>query len=130
MTKSGAGEPGKPGDIAIKRVYDRGASSDGRRVLVDRVWPRGIRKEEANLSCWMKDIAPSTELRKWFGHDPEKWREFRGKYEKELKDKRGPVEQLLELSSRGRVTLLYAAKDEQHNHARVIREYLKKKIGS
>ena len=129
MTKSGAGKAGKPGGIAIKRVYDGGAPSDGRRVLVDRIWPRGIRKEDAKLTCWMKEIAPSTALRKWFGHDPEKWREFRRRYEMELKGNPGPVDELLDLSSRGKVTLVYAAKDERYNHARVIMEYLKKPTG-
>lgn len=112
--------------IRIKRIYEPVSEDDGCRLLVDRLWPRGIRKEEARIDAWMKDIAPSAPLRKWFGHDPEKWTAFRARYKAELKG--SPV--LDELRQQVRdcrtVTLLYAAKEEQYNHARVLQQLLSK----
>jgi len=111
--------------VSIKRVYDSPAPSDGYRVLIDRLWPRGISKERAQLDEWARELAPSTELRRWFGHDPARFEEFRRRYSAELA---GHEEQLAELRSRadtGNVTLLYAARDSQHNDAVVIAEVLR-----
>ncbi|MGN6195919.1 MAG: DUF488 domain-containing protein [Ginsengibacter sp.] len=109
--------------IQIKRVYEKPDSKDGYRILVDRLWPRGLTKEKADLDLWLKDIAPSTELRKWFNHDPEKWKEFQKKYLKELKENQEAVNELKEHLKNGPVTLLYAAKDQEHNEAEVLKEY-------
>ena len=106
--------------ISIKRIYEMPESTDGTRILVDRLWPRGITKEKAKIDLWLKEAAPSTELRKWFGHDPEKWSEFKEKYRAELKDNAALAE-LYKLSSKGKVTLVYAAKDENHNNAAALR---------
>jgi len=113
--------------IRTKRLYDPPEPGDGRRVLVDRLWPRGIKKADAPFDEWLRDAAPSTELRRWFAHDPAKWDEFRRRYAKELEAPaaRAAVERLKELASRGDVTLLYSAKDEVHNNAVVLREYLR-----
>jgi uncharacterized protein YeaO (DUF488 family) len=108
--------------IKIKRVYEKPDKEDGIRILVDRLWPRGLTKEKASISIWLKDIAPSTELRKWFGHDPSKWDEFRKYYYQELINN---IEQgllLKEQMKKGTVTLVYGAKDEDHNEALVIKE--------
>ncbi len=113
-------------NIAIKRVYDEPGKQDGARVLVDKIWPRGIRKNQLAMDAWYKEIAPSTELRKWFHHDPEKWRDFRNRYLGELKQSRELADKLLLEQKHGKLTLLYAARDESHNHALVLREYLEK----
>lgn len=110
--------------IKIKRVYDDISQQDGKRVLVDGVWPRGIKKEDLEHDEWMKDIAPSTDLRKWFNHDADKWDEFKKRYKKELKDHKEDLKQLKEDSDGHNVTLLFAAKDEEHNQAVVIKEYI------
>ncbi|WP_353645468.1 DUF488 domain-containing protein [Mesorhizobium sp. WSM2239] len=110
--------------IAIKRVYDEPERSDGFRVLVDRVWPRVVTKEKAAVDLWMKEIGPSTGLRKWFGHKPERWDEFRTRYRDELAAKRDLLDQLRAHAAKGRLTLVYSAKDEEHNQAVVIREVL------
>ena len=110
--------------IKIKRVYDDISQQDGKRVLVDGVWPRGIKKEDLEHDEWMKDIAPSTDLRKWFDHDADKWNEFKKKYKKELKDYKEDLKQLKKDSDGHNVTLLFAAKDEEHNQAVVIKEYV------
>jgi uncharacterized protein YeaO (DUF488 family) len=112
--------------IQMKRVYKPSQSSDGKRVLVDRLWPRGLTKEKAKVDLWLKDIAPSTTLRKWFGHDPAKWNDFKKRYHKELKDNKVVVSKLTELLKGGNVTLVYGAKDEEHNDAVVLKEYLEK----
>ncbi|WP_394892873.1 DUF488 domain-containing protein [Mesorhizobium sp. AaZ16] len=110
--------------IAIKRVYDAPAKSAGFRVLVDRVWPRGVSKEKAAVDLWMKEIGPSTDLRKWFGHDPARWDEFRKRYRDELAAKRELLDELRTHAANGRLTLVYSARDESHNQAVVIREML------
>lgn len=110
--------------ILIKRIYEPEAKSDGVRVLVDRLWPRGIAKESANLDLWLPDLGPSTGLRKWFNHDPAKWDEFRRRYHAELKEKMELVAELKERGREGTVTLLYSAKDEAHNQAVALQEYL------
>lgn len=113
--------------IKLKRAYEKAAKNDGFRVLVDRLWPRGVSKEEAHLDLWMKDIAPSTVLRKWFGHDPKKWDEFREKYKKELSNNKEAMEQLRELAKKHKtLTLIYAAKDTEHNEAIVLVDLLKR----
>ena len=110
--------------IKIKRVYEKPAEGDGKRILVDRLWPRGLTKEKAGIDLWLKDIAPTTELRKWFGHDPDKWKEFQAKYHQELKNNQEQVSLLYEQLKKGVVTLVYGAKDEEHNEALVIKEWL------
>lgn len=117
--------------IFIKRIYDPFEEDDGFRVLIDRLWPRGIKKEAARLSAWEKDIAPSSELRKAFNHKPELFNEFREKYLIELRtqeDKIRKIEELASISKEKKVTLLYAAKDPIHNHARVLCEELTQKV--
>lgn len=111
-------------NLQIKRIYEEPADEDGCRVLVDRLWPRGVSKEDAQLDEWMKEITPSTELRKWFDHDPGRFEEFKKRYESELAEKTEPVEKLLRMSEDQLVTLLYAAKDKTHNHAIVLKEFL------
>ena len=108
----------------IKRVYDKPAKEDGFRILADRLWPRGLTKEKASVDLWLKEIAPSTELRKWFGHDPEKWNEFKKKYVAELKKNKETVSILKEKIKEGTVTILYGARDEEHNEALVILDFL------
>jgi uncharacterized protein YeaO (DUF488 family) len=110
----------------LKRVYDNPAKADGRRVLVDRVWPRGLTKEKAHIDEWLKEIAPSTRLRKWFGHDPARWEEFKKRYAAELKDQREQVEQLAQQARKRTVTLLFGAKDIEHNNAVALKEFLEK----
>jgi len=113
-------------NICIKRIYEEPAEDDGYRVLVDRLWPRGVSKEDAQLDDWMKEITPSPELRKWFDHDPDKFEEFKKRYEHELASKDEPVEKLLDIAGYQKVTLLYAAKDETHNHAIALKEFLER----
>lgn len=110
--------------IRIRRTYESRARGDGRRILVERLWPRGMRKESLQLDAWMKEVAPSAQLRKWFGHGPERWREFRRRYEKELRANADAWSPILDASKRGTVTLLYSAHDLEHNGAVVLREYL------
>ena len=113
--------------IKLKRIYDPSSREDGKRVLVDRLWPRGIKKENAHIEEWLKDIAPSDALRKWFSHDPSRWKEFKKRYHDELKDKKELLKQLLADSRKGTVTLLFGSKDIEHNNAIVIKEVLAKK---
>jgi|SRR5580765_1150250 len=112
--------------LEIKRVYDEPSSADGARILVDRLWPRGLSKERAHVDVWLKDIAPSNELRKWFGHDPEHWKEFQVRYRAELRHNAATFEELKKLVFKGPPTLLYGAKDEQHNEAVVLLDLLKR----
>lgn len=111
-------------DIRIKRVYEAPSGDDGFRVLVDRVWPRGMTKEKAAVDLWLKDVAPSTDLRKWFGHDPARWNEFRARYRAELEAQPALVEQLRARARNGPLTLVYSAHDEAHNQAVVLQEAL------
>lgn len=111
-------------NMHIKRVYEKPGKEDGKRILVDRLWPRGLTKERASIDLWLKEIAPSTELRKWFGHDPEKWKEFQKRYHLELKNNESQVSLLREQLKKGTVTLVYGAKDEEHNEALVLTEWL------
>lgn len=106
--------------ISLKRAYDEPEPADGTRILIDRMWPRGVKKERARIDVWLKDVAPSTELRQWFGHDPERWAEFRNRYRTELEGSPALAE-LRKLARKGKVTLVYAARDEEHNNAVVLR---------
>lgn len=110
--------------ISLQRVYEAPLSGAAMRVLVDRIWPRGLSREKLAPDLWLKEIAPSTELRKWFGHDPARWDEFRRRYRAELEANPQPVARLRELAGQGPLVLLYAARDERHNHAIVLRDYL------
>jgi uncharacterized protein YeaO (DUF488 family) len=110
--------------IQIKRVYENADPADGYRVLVDRLWPRGVSKAAGSVNEWAKDLAPSTELRKWYGHDPEKWGEFQRRYQKELDSKRGQILAWFEQTEHNTVTLLFAAKDVDHSHAMFLKQYI------
>ena len=110
--------------IHIKRVYDPPDTGDGTRVLVDRLWPRGLTKKAAAIDRWAKDVAPSTELRKWFGHEPSRWKEFGRRYKAELKHSEAPLDAIRDLARNGPITLIYAAHDTAHSHAIVLREVL------
>lgn len=115
--------------IQIKRAYDEPSDDNGSRILVDRLWPRGVSKEQLQLDEWLKEIAPSDELRKWFDHDPKKFKEFSKRYKKELEDNQEQVHKLISLQKKhSKVTLVYAAKDEEHNNAMVLKDYLEEKI--
>ncbi len=108
----------------LKRVYEEPSRDDGFRALAERLWPRGVSKERAQLDLWLKEVAPSPELRKWFNHDPAKWKEFQKRYAAELKDKKDAVRLLKEKAKKGTVTLLYAAHDEEHNGALALKRVL------
>jgi len=110
--------------LRIKRVYEEPGEDDGKRILVDRLWPRGMSKEKARVDLWLKEVAPSNELRKWFAHDPSKWPEFKRRYIAELKTVGAPLALLRQQLSQGKVTLLYGARDEEHNEAVVLLEML------
>jgi uncharacterized protein YeaO (DUF488 family) len=112
--------------IKIKRVYEQPDKDDGVRILVDRLWPRGLTKEKAAVDLWLKEIAPSTELRKWFGHDPEKWSSFRERYETELRHNDDLIKLLRQKAREGTVTLVYGARDQKHNEALVLKQFLGK----
>lgn len=113
--------------VKIKRIYDPFTKNDGKRILVDRLWPRGIKKEDAHIDEWLREIAPSDELRKWFSHDPSKWHDFKKRYKNELKGKQNLIEKLMIDAKKGRVTLLFAAKDVEHNNAVVVKEIIEGK---
>ena len=113
--------------IHIKRVYEAPAKGDGYRVLVDRLWPRGLRKDEAKVDVWLKEVAPSADLRRWFGHAPEKWPEFRRRYFHELETHEAEIKELRRHARSGRLTLLFAAKDEANNNAAALKDYLEKR---
>jgi uncharacterized protein YeaO (DUF488 family) len=108
----------------LKRAYEKPSREDGTRILVDRLWPRGLKKEAARIDHWIKEIAPSTTLRKWFGHDPDRWSEFRRRYKSELRRHGEELKQIRKLAREGPVTLVYSARDELHNNAVVIRAAL------
>jgi uncharacterized protein YeaO (DUF488 family) len=112
-------------EIRTKRVHDPSARADGERILVDRLWPRGIKREDADLDAWVKDVAPSDELRRWYGHDQEKWREFKRRYIAELRHNPAAAELRKAMAGRKAVTLLFAAKDSLHNNAIVLRDFLR-----
>jgi uncharacterized protein YeaO (DUF488 family) len=113
-------------DVRTKRVAEKAAKADGERVLVDRLWPRGVSKEKAKLDEWLPDLGPSDELRKWFGHDPERFEEFRRRYVDELKERRELLADLRRRAGEGTVTLLFAARDEEHNNAVVLADVLRR----
>jgi uncharacterized protein YeaO (DUF488 family) len=113
-----------PHNVKLKRAYEPPAPDDGTRILIDRLWPRGLKKTDAAIDQWMKEIAPSTELRKWFGHDPERWQEFRRRYRSELREHPEQLDRLRTLAQHGRITLVFSAHDEAHNDAVVLREVL------
>ncbi|MBW7907753.1 MAG: DUF488 domain-containing protein [Kiritimatiellae bacterium] len=113
--------------IKIKRVYEEAEASDGVRFLVERLWPRGVKKEALKMEAWLKDVAPSTELRKWFSHDPAKWPDFQKRYRAELDKNRDALLPILSAAKKGDVTLLFSSHDEEHNNAVVLQEYAKKR---
>jgi uncharacterized protein YeaO (DUF488 family) len=113
-------------NIQLKRAYEPPAAADGIRILVDRLWPRGLTKAEAAVDHWMRDLAPSTDLRRWFGHDPDRWDEFRRRYARELQARGDLLNEVRSLARRSRVTLLFGARDETHNQAVALREVLLK----
>lgn len=115
--------------LKTKRVYEDAKASDGVRFLVERLWPRGIKKEELKMKAWLKDVSPSPELRKWFAHDPDKWQEFQKRYRAELKANPEAWKPILEAAKRGDVTLLYSARDTEHNSALVLKSFLDKHKG-
>ncbi|HEU0174749.1 MAG TPA: DUF488 family protein [Blastocatellia bacterium] len=112
--------------IKLKRAYEKPAKDDGERILVERLWPRGLTKAQAKIDLWLKDVAPSVELRKWFGHDPDKWIEFRQRYLKELRQKADPIKLLKRKAKEGTITLIYAARDEARNSALALQQFLQK----
>lgn len=117
-------------ELLLKRAYEPALPTDGYRVLVDRLWPRGLSKERAQLDEWAKDLAPSTELRQWFGHDPARWDEFARDYRSELEASTTPQDFLARLGVQERVTLVYAAHDQEHCHSLVLRAYLQTLLAS
>ncbi len=112
--------------IKLKRVYEQASHDDGYRVLVERLWPRGVSKEQAHIDEWLRDIAPSADLRKWYRHDPGRWDQFRERYWDELKEKQDPVKMLEEKSKKGLVTFVFASRDVAHSGALALKEYLEK----
>jgi uncharacterized protein YeaO (DUF488 family) len=114
--------------VRAKRVYEAIQRSDGPRFLVERLWPRGVKKEKLKLDAWLKDVAPSDGLRRWFGHDPAKWDEFQRRYRAELDQNPNAWKQLLDVARQGSVTLLYSARDTEHNNAIVLKDYLAERL--
>lgn len=114
--------------IALKRAYERARADDGQRFLVERLWPRGVKKAALRISGWLKDVAPSTELRKWFSHDPAKWDEFRRRYFAELDAHRDALQPLLDAAREGKVTLVSSSHDQEHNNAVALKEYLESEL--
>jgi uncharacterized protein YeaO (DUF488 family) len=114
--------------IRIKRAYDPPSPDDGARYLVDRLWPRGVKKDALQIEAWLKDVAPSDALRKWFGHDPAKWDEFRQRYFEELRSNENAWRPLAPAARRGRITLVFGAKDAEHNQAAALKEFLDQKL--
>lgn len=110
--------------IKVKRAYEPATAEDGTRYLVERLWPRGVKKEALQVEAWLKDVAPSDQLRRWFGHEPEKWAEFRRRYSKELDKNSDAWEPLRDAARSGMVTLVYSARDTEHNNAVALKEYL------
>jgi uncharacterized protein YeaO (DUF488 family) len=116
----------KTATIRLKRAYDTPSDDDGTRILVERLWPRGVSKEKVAIDLWLKEVAPSTQLRKWYGHDPDKWEEFRRHYRAELDAKGEVIDDLKRRLRKGPVTFVFAAKDEEHNSAVVLKEFLER----
>jgi uncharacterized protein YeaO (DUF488 family) len=114
--------------IKIKRTYDKPETEDGFRILVDRIWPRGLKKTDVQMDLWQKDIAPSSPLRKWFKHDESKWNEFKNRYYQELKNKKDSIGLLLDKTQKGTITLLYSSKEDKYNNAIALKEYLEAKL--
>ena len=112
------------GNVKLKRAYERPAARDGTRILIDRLWPRGVKKADAAIDQWAKDIAPSTALRKWFGHDPARWQEFRSRYAVEIDEHPEELDRLRALAKQGPITLVFSAHDEVHNDAVALRDFL------
>ena len=112
--------------IVLKRAYETQARSDGCRILVERLWPRGLSKQDAKIDVWVKDVAPSTELRRWFDHDPDKWAEFKRRYVKELRARQEALEPILERVRAGRVTFVFASRETRFNNAVALKEYVEK----
>jgi uncharacterized protein YeaO (DUF488 family) len=117
-------------DVRLRRAYEPPMPDDGTRILVDRIWPRGVSKAEAAIDLWAKDVAPSTELRRWFGHDPARWQEFARRYRQELKAHPESWRPLLEAATAGPLTLVYSARDEEHNQAVVLRQFLEERLAT
>lgn len=117
-------------EIWIRRAYEPPARGDGQRLLIDGIWPRGVAKQQLKIEAWLRDAAPSTRLRQWFDHDPERWEEFRERYFAELDQRRDVVEDLLRRAKAGRITLVYAARDPDYNNAVALREYLRARRSS
>jgi uncharacterized protein YeaO (DUF488 family) len=114
--------------IGLKRAYDPPDRSDGYRVLIDRIWPRGVTKDRLEVDAWLKEVAPSTDLRKWFGHDPKKWDEFKTRYARELEPHAAALGQLVEKARAGRVTLVFGARDAEHSNAAALKEHLERRL--
>ena len=114
--------------VKIKRVYDKPSRDDGKRILIDRLWPRGLRKEEARIDEWLKEVAPSNELRKWFNHDPDKWEEFKKRFFAELEGRQDMVDGIIGSARKGTVTLLFGSKEERFNNAVALQEYVDSRI--
>ncbi len=115
--------------IRLKRAYDEPAASDGRRILVDRIWPRGLKREDARIDRWLKGVSPTSALRKWFGHDPARWDEFRRRYFEELDENESGVAELLAEVAAGTVTFVYSTRDTEHNNAVALKEYVEFRLG-
>ena len=113
--------------IKLKRAYEPAGRTDGARFLIERLWPRGVKKESLPIRGWLKDVAPSAELRKWFSHDPERWKEFRRRYFAELRKQTEALKPLLDATQRGTVTLIYSSHDQEHNNAVALKDYLESK---
>jgi len=114
--------------ISLKRVYEKASAEDGKRILVDRLWPRGLKKEDAHIDELLRDLAPSNELRKWYGHDPAKWSQFKEKYWKELVAKKDIVSKLAKECREKKVTFVFAAKEQQYNNAAALKEYIESRL--
>ena len=114
-------------NIKVKRAYEAPDKSDGTRILVDRLWPRGLTKKKAAIDLWLKEIAPTTELRQWFGHDPDKWQRFRGRYETEIRHNTDLLQRLEHEAREGTITLIYGARDEKHTEALVLKQMLERR---
>jgi len=115
--------------LKIKRVYDEPSKADGRRILVDRLWPRGLKKEDAHIDEWFKELSPSNELRKWFNHDPKKWGEFRKRFFSELREHEELMDSVISAARKGSVTLLFGSKEERFNNAVALKEYIESRMG-